>query len=246
MQRAFRVVEKATSTEQWDEITRQRALDLLIYLALARFEGRPPFSGLPPDLQRDVKGFFSSYAQACREADDLLFSVGDPAVVDGACAASLIGKLTPDALYVHESALPHLSPILRILEACARGYVGRVEGANLIKLSRQEPKVSYLSYPEFDNDPHPALAGSVTVHFQALSVRFHDYRDRRNPPILHRKETFLHQDHPLHAKFARLTRIEQSKGLYDKPTMIGTRDGWLALLEAKGLRFRGHRLLCNR
>jgi hypothetical protein len=35
LQRAFRVVEKATSTEQWDEITRQRTLDLLIYLALA-------------------------------------------------------------------------------------------------------------------------------------------------------------------------------------------------------------------
>jgi DNA phosphorothioation-associated putative methyltransferase len=121
-----------------------------------------------------------------------------------------------------------------------------VEGANLIKLSRREPKIAYLSYPEFESDPHPALATSVTVHFQTFKVRFHDYRDRRNPPILHRKETFLHQDHPLHAKFARLTRIEQSKGLYDEPTMIGTRDRWLALLEAKGLRLRGHRLLCNR
>jgi DNA phosphorothioation-associated putative methyltransferase len=76
LQRAFSVVEKATDPEQWDEITRKRALDLLIYLALARFEGRPQFCRLSSDLQRDVKGFFSSYSQACREADDLLFSVG--------------------------------------------------------------------------------------------------------------------------------------------------------------------------
>ena len=241
--RAFRVVEKATSAAQWDEITRKRALDLLIYLALARFEGRPSFSRLSPDLQRDVKGFFSSYAQACREADDLLFSVGDLSVVDGACATSSIGKLTPDALYVHESALPHLSPLLRIFEGCARGYIGRVEGANLIKLSRREPKISYLSYPEFESDPHPALTASVTVHFQTFRVRFHDYRDRRSPPILHRKETFLHPDHPLYAKFARLTRSEESKGLYDDPRRIGARDGWYTVLAEKGLRLKGHRLI---
>ena len=100
--------------------------------------------------------------------------------------------LSTTVTYIHESALPHLAPPLRIFEGCARGYIGRIEGANLIKLSRREPKVSYLSYPDFENDPHPALAGSVTVHFQTFKVRFHDYRDRRNPFILHRKETFLH------------------------------------------------------
>jgi DNA phosphorothioation-associated putative methyltransferase len=243
LQRAFHVVEKATSAEQWDEITRERALDLVIYLALARFEGRPPFSRLSTDLQRDVKGFFSSYAQACREADDLLFSVGEPAVVDGACAASAIGKLTPEALYVHESALPHLSPLLRIFEGCARSYIGRLEGANLIKLSRREPKISYLSYPGFESDPHPALTASVTVHFQTFSVRFNDYRDRRNPPILHRKEIFLPAHHPFHAKFARLTRSEEAKGLYEDPRRIGTRDGWNTVLAQKGLRLRGHRVI---
>lgn len=243
LKRAFRLVEKATRAEQWDEIARGRALDLLIYLALARFEGRPAFSMLPPELQGDIKGFFSSYAQACREADKLLFSVGDPAVVEQACASSPVGKLTPEALYIHESALANLAPALRIFEGCARGYIGRVEGANVIKLSRREPKVSYLSYPDFENDPHPALVGSVTVHFQTFKVRFNDYKDRKNPPILHRKEAFLHSEHPLHSKFARLTRSEESKGLYEVPNTIGTREGWEAMLAEKGFRLQGHRLL---
>ena len=37
----------------------------------------------------------------------------------------------------------------------------------------------------------------------------------QNPPILHRKETFLHPTHPLHAKFARLTQQEEKAGLLE-------------------------------
>ena len=48
-------------------------------------------------------------------------------------------------------------------------------------------------------------------------VRRDDYRRRENPPILHRKETFLPADHPLHSKFARLTREEEKAGLPPVP-----------------------------
>jgi hypothetical protein len=41
----------------------------------------------------------------------------------------------------------------------------------------------------------------------------YDYDQIANPPILHRKETFLHPAHPLHASFARLTRQEEKAGL---------------------------------
>ena len=96
-------------------------------------------SRLSSTLQRDIKGLFPSYADACKQADALLFSVGKMDVVTAACAASPIGQLTPEALYVHLSALDRLSPVLRVFEGCARAYIGRVEGANLIKLNRSEP-----------------------------------------------------------------------------------------------------------
>ena len=118
---------------------------------------------LPRDLQRDVRVFFSSYSRACSLADDLLFSAGDRAAVDQACRSAAVGKLTRQALYVHESALPQLPPILRTFEGCARAYIGVVEGANIIKLHRDQPQVSYLSYPDFERDPHPALASSLLV-----------------------------------------------------------------------------------
>jgi DNA phosphorothioation-associated putative methyltransferase len=241
--RAFQVIRRATDSEPWREIAKIRAQELAIYLALARFQHRPPFARLPPPLQRDVKAFFSNYKTACSSADELLFSIGRPGNLDISCQSSGIGKLTPAALYIHESALDLLSPELRLFEGCARNYVGRIEGANLVKFLRAEPKVSYLSYPEFETDPHPALAFSVTVHLQTFREKYRDFRSSANPPILHRKETFLAIDHPLHAKFARLTRIEEQKGLYADTSIIGTREGWRAALVERQLQFKGHRLI---
>ena len=71
-----------------------------------------------------------------------------------------MSKLTPSALYVHQAALEELDPVLRLYEGCARNYIGAVEGANLIKLHRGAPQISYLSYPDFDTDPHPAIRSS--------------------------------------------------------------------------------------
>ena len=106
--------------------------------------------------------------------------------------------------------------------------------------------VSYLSYPDFESDPHPALAEGMTVHLQTFRVRERDYGESRNPPILHRKETFLTSDHPLHAKFSRLTRQEESKGLYEDPAHIGTRLGWEQYLAENRFELRGHRVIRRR
>ena len=246
LRRALRIVERAHDAEEWRKVVTARGEDLLIFLALSRFDGRPRFGQLPLAVRRDIRSIFSSYRTACEEADVALLAVGDMGRVSKAARGSAVGKLTPSAIYVHESALESLSPLLRLYEGCARGYIGRVEGTNVIKLHTVEPRVSYLSYPEFESDPHPALAEGMTVHLQTFRVRERDYRGSRNPPILHRKETFLAPDHPLRSKFSRLTRQEESKGLYEETTTIGTRRGWEQLLSANGLALRGHRLIRDR
>jgi hypothetical protein len=60
---------------------------------------------------------------------------------------------------------------------------------------------------------------------------------------LHRKELFVTPDHPLREKFARLTRIEEKKGLYQDTARIGMQDGWNEALAARGVYLNGHRLL---
>ena len=78
---------------------------------------------------------------------------------------------------------------------------------------------------------------------RSRQIDFYDYRPSENPPVLHRKETFLAPMHELFAKFARLTRQEEQHGLLDESSTIGTRNGWQACLEERGFRLVGHRVV---
>lgn len=243
LRRAFRVVQWVTDQEAWNRVRAERSVDLLVHLALALFHGRLRWSELPEEQQRDIRVFFSSYKAACTKADRLLFVTGNPDAILLACRASSVGKLTPTALYVHFSALNELPALLRVYEGCAQALVGTVEDASVIKLFRNEAAVSYLTYPDFSSDPHPVLTGSVHCDLKAQHVRFQSFERRANPPILHRKELFVSLHDPQRPKFARLTAAEERAGLYEHPESIGTRDGWLAVCGAMGVRVKGHRLL---
>jgi DNA phosphorothioation-associated putative methyltransferase len=243
LKRAFAVIQRITGAESWEAIARRRREDLLVYLALARFGRRPKLSQLPPGLQRDMKAFFGTYSRACAEADELLFKAGNAAAIDEACRRSPTGKLLPDDLYVHRDALAYLEPVLRVYEGCGRAYLGEVEGANVIKIHRRSGKLSYLIYPGFDKDPHPALLRCVRLSLRTRHADWYDYGQQANPPVLHRKESFLHPDDVRYTRFARLTAQEEKHGLLDGPCAIGTRAGWAMRLCERGFQLRGHRLV---
>ena len=149
----------------------------------------------------------------------------------------------PDDLYVHREAIDRLAPLLRVYEGCGRAYLGEIEGANLIKIHRRSGKLSYLIYPRFEQDPHPALLRRFRLNLRTREIQCFDYAASSNPPVLHRKETFLHADHPLYAKFARLSQQEVRAGLLTHSAGIGTRSGWEERLRQTGYALRGHRLV---
>ncbi len=243
LKRGFTLVRRVTGDAEWDAIRQRRTEDLLVYLALARFRRRPPIGQLPRILQRDIRAFFGTYTKACQRADELLFRAGDAAAIDEACRRSAVGKQLPDDLYVHRSAIDLLEPLLRIYEGCGRAYLGDVEGANVVKIHRRSGKLSYLIYPDFENDPHPALLRSVRVNLRSRQIDCNDYAQSANPPILHRKDSFLAPDHPLRDKFTRLTMQEEKHGLLDDVSGIGTREGWARRLAERGFTLKGHRLV---
>lgn len=94
-----------------------------------------------------------SYKSAGAEADRLLFAAGKQQELDSAINSSPVGKVLPDAFYIHVSALRDLPPVLRVYEGCVQVLVGTVEDATIIELHRLERKVAYMSYPRFDGDP---------------------------------------------------------------------------------------------
>lgn len=243
VKRALSLVRRVAGLPDWDDVRQTRIEDLLVYLALSRFRRRPSLRNLPRSLQRDIKAFFGSYKKACGDADELLFQAGDADLIDEACKHSKLGKLLPNALYIHRDAVGQLEPLLRIYEGCARAFIGEVEDANIFKIHRFSGKVSYLSYPDFERKPHPALVRSVKVNLRSLDLNCYDYSSSVNPPILHRKETFLSDEHPQREKFARLTRQEERNGLLNDSRSIGTQNGWQLRLQESGFVLKGHRLL---
>ncbi|MHB1725874.1 MAG: DNA phosphorothioation-associated putative methyltransferase [Acidimicrobiales bacterium] len=244
--KAFRVLLTVTGQDQWSELASARADDLTVYIALSKFGRRSTWSKLDPSLRQDVRVHFGSYKRACEVGDELLFSAGSLENIDQAIKRAPVGKRTPNALYIHRSALGTLPPILRVYEGCGRVLVGEVQDANIVKLSRNQPKVSFLSYPEFDTEPHPALLRTVVTYPGELRVFYREYQSTSNRPILHRKEEFVAAEYPLRAKFQRLTQQEERFGLFSHPETIGFEKGWSDALEEWGVTLRGHRVIRNR
>lgn len=113
---------------------------------------------------------------------------------------------------------------------------------NVVKFRTDELKVSFLSYPHFFDNPHPALRHAITIDLVRGRARHTDYADNPNPPILHRKEAFLPAAHPKQVLFSSLTKAEESAGLYANTSTIGFKLNWERLLAEKGFRYAGHLL----
>src|ERR1700722_5694794 len=145
-----------------------------------------------------------------------------------------LGEAKLDVLRFHEFEQAFTVPaLLRLLVFAARQVVGETD-YDIVKLSLDGRKVSFLRYGEFDEVPHPELRFSVRVYLPTASYTVRDYSNSDNPPIAHRKEAFVDPLYPKYSVFAELTRQEEALGLLSRAD-IGHRRGWLALLSEKGL-----------
>ncbi|BAW97982.1 hypothetical protein NIES970_29450 (plasmid) [[Synechococcus] sp. NIES-970] len=238
---AFKVIEQATDTEEWQRIAEQRKSDIQIYLALSKFAKRPQFSYLDSTLQTDIKVLFGTYKQACLLSDMMLFSLGDLQNLADIAQDSKIGICSNKALLVHISALEQLDPLLRLYEGCASRTVGRLENVTLVRFYLHEPKIAYISCDDFDKDPHPQWRMAMQISLQDLKVRYKEY-DPDFAPVIQRKDRLVSQDYPLYEKFAKLSQQEEDWGLLDNWSEIQLWSGWQKVLREMGVEFKGSRL----
>jgi DNA phosphorothioation-associated putative methyltransferase len=143
-------------------------------------------------------------------------------------------------VYLHrETSACRSGPLSDILSRVANGC-GVGSEFNVIKFRTDAPRLSFLAYPKFFDEPHPALERGVAVDLLTGRTYSTDYRDSLNPPILHRKELLLEVGDPRAAEFAALSRAEETAGLYEHTATIGFRLNWERLLEEHGVEFDGH------
>ncbi len=156
------------------------------------------------------------------------------------------GKRLPSAVYVIRTdqlnTHPELCAAIRRAKIAARPP----ETWNLLKLHTKEFAITFLTYPDFDKVPHPALAAATKINLNTGSVTRTDFHQRANPPILHRKETFLPPGDHRTLVYAALTRREEEAGLYRDPSRIGLHIQWQTLLKQLGLAYEGPPLASER
>ena len=241
--RIERLTLQHVNQEAFEGSKTQRREDILTFIAMLRLENlKPPsLSKLPLSVQKDIKGIWKNYNSALSEGTTFLFSLGEPRNVASACRDFSVGKLLPEDFYVHRSVEDELPALLRVVVFAAQRIVGDLP-YDLVKISLDGRKISFLSYPNFDTDPHPPLVKTVKVYLPKADYLVREYHMSPNPPILHRKETFVSPSYPYYERFKRLTEKEEGLGLLSS-TSIGLRLGWEELLRSKGLRLRGHQII---
>jgi hypothetical protein len=157
-----------------------------------------------------------------------------------------IGKKLPDAVYLHRCALPEINPALRDLALHVAGESGLSTASwDVIKFFKYEYRLSFLTYPAFFDYPYPALEFSVSVDLSCSRVRRIDYRNSSNPPILHRRESFLPPGHASIPVMVSFTSEGEALNLYKDPRRIGYQKNWLDLICSKGLHLNDEGRLCQ-
>jgi DNA phosphorothioation-associated putative methyltransferase len=152
-----------------------------------------------------------------------------------------VGKKLPNTIYLHKSAVQYTPDDLKnVITNVSRAL--KIESSwNVVKLHQDDFKISYLTYPNFDEDPYPCLSGTTIVNLETKSMEQRSYNNQTNPPILHRKETLVTENYPLYEEFGLITQEGESAGLYDEASNIGHKQSW----EFK-IRQRGYQLVDGR
>jgi len=198
--KALKLVIDWFGPEELELASHMRREDLLIYFALAMFEGRKAYTHLPDDLKRDIKAFFNTHKIALHQAKELLFKIADiNAITDNCIEANNTlpaSKLAYEdeqlhSLTLHKKYIEDLPPLLRVYIGAALQLYGELNDIQLIKIHVTSGKVTLLGYENFDNDPTPKLKERVKIKMADQDVDFFDYTNPLSQSKLENKKDYF-------------------------------------------------------
>ncbi|MDI1277449.1 DNA phosphorothioation-associated putative methyltransferase [Methylobacter sp.] len=148
----------------------------------------------------------------------------------------MFGKKVLNNVYWHSSLTTSQNDDVQQHIVEAEDLAGLQAGTdyNVVKYDVKDDALSLLWYPNFFNDPFPALERSYRINLSTKRVEKRSYQASLNPPILHRKELFLSQDNPHIPQFRELTATAEQLGLFENPIHIGFKQAWENLIAEKG------------
>lgn len=152
----------------------------------------------------------------------------------------MVGKLVAGDLYLHRISLEIASPEDQALVKDLADLLNPDEDDwNVVRIGNDN--VAFLKYQDFNETAFPALEKSIRIDLFDGRKRSRSYSERTNPPILHRKELLLPNDHVDYGKFNELTQCLEEYGVFYDTHKIGFRDQWNRRLHSHGVTIDGHK-----
>jgi DNA phosphorothioation-associated putative methyltransferase len=156
-----------------------------------------------------------------------------------------LGKQVRGRQYVHADQVGNLDEQARtaVSTACELISARAVPSFNVVRLNNELEEVALLNYPALGLAPFPSLTSSWRVHLPTGLITYRNYAQSLNPPILHRTELLLPNEHVNRAACAALTSECESIGLFANTTIIGFQRHWMDLIREKGYELVGFALV---
>ena len=142
------------------------------------------------------------------------------------------GKQVFNKRYLHTQAMEALSAsdFAQVHEATSLAGLIPDQDFNIVRLNNDSSEIALLHYGDFFDSPFPELKERWLIDLANGNTSYRTYQNSLNPPILHRKELLLPNDHPRQSEYSALTEAAEQIGLFDHPNRIGYRVQWQKLI----------------
>jgi len=220
--------------ETLEEAFRMRKNDMLVYMALANFKSAVPFKDMSEELQIDIKTFLGGYKVGQETSRELLYSIADSELIARLCDETQFGYCDNQALYIHQSLLSSLHPVLRIYVGCASIFYGDLANMDIIKIHKRTGKVSLQKYDNFIKKTFPQLVIRVKVDLRHRKIDVFDHALGGHQQLLYHKYRYMRQDFPEYKKWKQMSDKVELLGL-DTTGYGPTKQEFMAFLDEHGL-----------
>ncbi|QEL21914.1 DNA phosphorothioation-associated putative methyltransferase [Bosea sp. F3-2] len=176
-----------------DRAAEARREDLLVHFALTLFPGAPRHSTMPKSIQRDVRTFFGSHAQALEQSRAALFSVGQSGILAKAAEQAQsegIGTVS-DCYRCSTDQISRAPGPIRIVLGCAEVIASEIATSDFVEIGLEDGIVRAISC-EDSSRSIPVISEIIEVDLKALRTKRRKQRDR----LLYLKARYMAQDDP--------------------------------------------------
>ena len=168
--------------------------EILIFLAINRFDGRVKYGDLPEKFQIDVRAHFGSLRSANEEAERLLFSLSD---TDGLISAALDaeraghGHLIGTKFRCHSKQCEKLPKNLRLFYKIGERLHRSIADTDIIQLHLETKKMAFLIVNEFEKSSLPRIHSREIVNFATQDIAVVPHQEKEQVRILFLKSALM-------------------------------------------------------